>query len=328
MEDEIDELETEIGKMETAQGKADAEADKRKSLYEAEKGDLKDTISGIEGAITALKEAGETDSGLLQEKAQDSVRAALAFLSMKATDAQQHMLMDFVSADPDAMGDKAKHVKRYKFKSNSVIGLLKELKLKFENDLTAADAAETKAENAFQLEKKARDNAKAAANKAKDQKDANLGDVKSDLNDAETNLDNEKADLKADTETRDTTDEDCKTRQDQWDERSKVRDGEIAAITEGIKILAKVSGVRTKAPSNPVPPASPVDFLQVEARDEQDPKAKAVNLLRQTAKEVHSKALERFALEISTHLTGPFDKVNDSVEKMIFRLMDEQAEEE
>merc|ERR1719482_1793419 len=84
-----------------------------------------------------------------------------------------------------------------------------------------------------------------------------------------------------------------------------------------------VSGVRTEAPSNPVPPASPVDFLQVV-----DPKAQAVNLLRQTAKTVHSKALERLALEVSTHLTGPFDKVNDMIQKMIFRLMAEQTDED
>jgi len=87
-------------------------------------------------------------------------------------------------------------------------------------------------------------------------------------------------------------------------------------MTEGIKILAKVSGVRTEAPGNPVPPPSPVFFLQVV-----DPKTKAVNLIRDTAKVVHSKALERLALEVSTHLTGPFDKVNDMIQKMIFRLI-------
>jgi len=43
---------------------------------------------------------------------------------------------------------------------------------------------------------------------------------------------------------------------------------------------------------------------------------------------VHSKALERLALEVSTHLTGPFDKVNDMIQKMIFRLMSEQTDED
>merc|ERR1719183_2688533 len=90
-----------------------------------------------------------------------------------------------------------------------------------------------------------------------------------------------------------------------------------------MKILAKVSGVRTEAPSNPVPPTAPVNFLEVS-----DPKTSAVNLLRQTAKMVHSKALERLALEVSTHLAGPFDKVNDMIQKMVFRLMAEQTDED
>merc|ERR1719169_177491 len=59
-----------------------------------------------------------------------------------------------------------------------------------------------------------------------------------------------------------------------------------------------------------------------------DPKMKAVVLVRQAAKDAHSKALERLAMEVSTHLNGPFDAVNNMIEKMIFRLMDEQKQED
>merc|ERR1719426_207575 len=38
--------------------------------------------------------------------------------------------------------------------------------------------------------------------------------------------------------------------------------------------------------------------------------------------------LERLAVEVSTHLNGPFDQVNNMIEKMIFRLMDEQKQED
>ena len=44
----------------------------------------------------------------------------------------------------------------------------------------------------------------------------------------------------------------------EWEERNAVYDGQDRAIAEAIKILAKVSGVCTEAPSNPVPPPSPV----------------------------------------------------------------------
>merc|ERR1719305_281759 len=55
---------------------------------------------------------------------------------------------------------------------------------------------------------------------------------------------------------------------------------------------------------------------------------KAVTLIRSAAKDAHSRALERLALEVSTHLNGPFDQVNNMIQKMIFRLMDEQKQED
>jgi len=324
LEKQIEELKGEITDFKTAADKAETNDGDRNKAYKTKKTDLKDTIKSIGDAITEMKKAGETDSAMLQESAQNSIRQALAFLSMKASDEQQAVLVNFVSADPKAMGDEGKHVKKYSFKSDNVIELLKELQLKFEDDLTAADVAETKGANAYALEKSARDNAIAAAEKSQKQKEDTLADTESDLAEAEGDLVNEEADLEADEGTLDTTTTSCKTKTREWEERSGIRSNEIEAISQAIKILAKVSGVRTEVPSNPVPPTSPVDFLQVEV----DPKTKAVNLLRQTAKAVHSKALERLALEVSTHLTGPFDKVNDMIQKMIFRLLAEQTDED
>jgi len=94
-----------------------------------------------------------------------------------------------------------------------------------------------------------------------------------------------------------------------------------------MKILAKASGVRTEAPGNPIPPASPVAFLQI-VSDSTNPKMAAVLVLREAAQKTHSHALERLAVEIGAHLTGPFDQVNNMIEKMQFRLMDEQKKED
>merc|ERR1719272_2159881 len=65
-----------------------------------------------------------------------------------------------------------------------------------------------------------------------------------------------------------------------------------------------------------------VSFLQLE-----DPKAKAVNLLKTAASHAHSKALQKLAQEISTY-DGPFDKIKQMIQKMIFRLMSEQKDED
>merc|ERR1719359_844987 len=59
-----------------------------------------------------------------------------------------------------------------------------------------------------------------------------------------------------------------------------------------------------------------------------DPKMKAVALLKEAAQDTHSRALERLAVAVAAHLSGPFDQVNNMIEKMIFRLMDEQKQED
>merc|ERR1719254_221634 len=65
-----------------------------------------------------------------------------------------------------------------------------------------------------------------------------------------------------------------------------------------------------------------ISFLQLE-----DPKTKAVNLLKKAASMAHSKALLKLASEISTY-DGPFDKIKQMIQKMIFRLMSEQKDED
>jgi len=64
-------------------------------------------------------------------------------------------------------------------------------------------------------------------------------------------------------------------------------------------------------------------FLQVE-----DPEARVVNLLRTTATAVHSKSLENLAREISAHKGAPFEVLNESIEKMILKVMAEQTSED
>merc|ERR1719321_744449 len=107
------------------------------------------------------------------------------------------------------------------------------------------------------------------------------------------------------------------------------------------KILAKVTGVRNpdehEIPTKSLLAASRrvfqdssdfravtgvLSFLQTD-----DPKVKAVNLLRQAAEKGHSKALQDLAEQLRTY-DGPFDKVKGMMQKMIFRLMAEQKDED
>merc|ERR1719253_889953 len=217
--------------------------------------------------------------------------------------------MTFIQDDADpvkAAGDQNKHVKKYSFKSDSVTELLKNLKIKFEDDLVAATKAETNAANAYALSKSARDATLKAAETSKKQKETDKGDADSALKKAQADLKDQQDDLKADSATLKATEKSCSMKKSEWQERSAIRSQELEAMAVAVKILSKVSGVRSGAPKNPVPPAAPVKLMQVSSSSmvSPGPQSRAVELLRSTAKTYHSKALERLATEVSARVPG------------------------
>jgi len=317
LEKEIEELEEQLSANEAAAKKAKDIRKDEASNYSDANSDLKKTIKAVQECIKALKGAeGKTESFV----------QLLSLVSHKVSDKQRLVLEHFARPDQLAEGDLEAHVDKYDFKSENVIELLKELKQKFEDDKLAGTKAETAAINAYDLAKEASDNAHDAASKSKKQKETELGTTKADIADAEKNLKSTQDDLEADSATLEQTSKDCRIKKSEWEERSNTRTLEIEAMDQAVKILGKSTGVRTEAPSNPIPPASPAMFLQV--ADSTDPKMKAVALIKEAAQSGHSRALQALAVEVAAHLNGPFDQVNNMIEKMIFRLMDEQKQED
>merc|ERR1719377_61090 len=254
----------------------------------------------------------------------------LSLIGLKATETQRKGLEAFAGRpDQLAAGDEAAHVDKYDFKSENVIELLKQLKLSFEDQKLAGTKAETNAINSYDLAKAARDNAHKAATKSKNEKNVELKDTETAISDTKSELKSTNNDLDADSKSLDETNDACRVKAEEWAKRSETRKLGIEAMDQAMKILAKSSGVRTEAPGNPVPPPSPAVFLQLrQIGSSNDPKMKAVALLKEAAKDANSRALDRLAVEVATHLNGPFDQVNNMIEKMIFRLMDEQKQED
>jgi len=234
--------------------------------------------------------------------------------------------------EPEAVGDYERHIKKYSFKSDRVIELLKDLLLRLRDERSQGTVAETNAVNAYALSKNARDAAILAAQSSKGEKDARLGELQHELVAAEADLQGQKGELQADESSLASTKQNCEKKQREWTERSGVREQEIEAMRAAIDVMAKVARVRTEPPSNPLLPHGASAFLiQVAgASSPEDPRARVVGLLRAAARTAHSKALEHLALEIrSTRLTGGhFDEVINMIQKMLFRLMDEQQDED
>merc|ERR1719401_3184882 len=213
-------------------------------------------------------------------------------------------------------------------------------KLAYEwNEKKAMESEEEMNEwNAYKLAKQARDDAIDAARSAEAEKTRIRSERAAQKSQADSNLAETENMLEADTASMENMDSECKTKKAEWDERSKVRSGELEAMAMAKKILSKVTGVRNPD-THDIPTKSLLESTAAVEQDTSnseaglsflqvvDPKVKAVNLLRKTATSLHNKALERLAQQISTY-DGPFDKIKAMMQKMIFRLMGEQKDED
>jgi predicted nucleic acid-binding Zn-ribbon protein len=181
--------------------------------------------------------------------------------------------------------------------------------------------------NQYELAKKSRDMAVKAAKENKREKQDIDADRSAELAAIEVSLAAEQSELAADTATMEATDQECKTANGEWEERTAVREGEMKAMEMAVKILSKVTGVRN--PDTHEIPKKEFLFLQIASVPSgiKDTKAKAVALLREVGKKAHNGKMEMLANSIMA-FDGPFDKMKAMVQKMIFRLQAEQQDED
>jgi hypothetical protein len=293
--------------------------DEQNKEYEQADKDFDSTIKAIEEVITSLKDTkSATDKLLLSTK---SVRKVLALAEGLVSEKDQQMLASLLTSKAaPKVEDKV-----YTFKSGNVIELLESLKEKFEMDKEEATKAETAALNEYNVAKGAREDALKAAEKAKDEKETLKGEAETALEEMKATLSETEDDLAANEKALEKTTTLCKLKADEWADRQTMRANEIKAMDTAMEILAKVQGVRHEVPQKSELMQNAPSFLQID-----DPKTKAVKILVSESQKlhVHSKALQNLINEIKQHKEGPFDKIIQMIQKMIFRLMAEQKDED
>jgi len=227
-----------------------------------------------------------------------------------------------------AKGDAAAHVDQYDSKSGKVIELLKNLKMEFEDNMRELLKGETNAVNSFKLQEVAAGNSRKAAQSSLKENQKMLAETEKSLAAADLSRKTQTSNLESDTKRQQTTQSSCSKKKAEWDQRSNTRSSELVAFDTAVEILGKATGLATKAPSNPMAPVAPSKFLQIIQSHHRDPRTKAITMLREAAKVTHSQALERLAVAVNAHLNGPMDAVVAMIQKMIFRLKDEQKNED
>jgi len=316
----IRKLTKEISRREASNARALEKRQEDEEEYNEDQTDYDDTIKAFKTAIKAMEMtqfAQVSSQKVLVAKR--AVKKAMVLAESRATEEQMRVFKSFLqtSAAPKTQG--------VDHHGSVVIDLLKSLMADFEKQKAESIKEETEDKNQYNLAKQAQDYAIKEANSNKDAKNTDLSDKQSSLAENEATRDDEEGSLASDTAQLNSVKADCTQKANEWDVRSKTRMGEIEAMSMAVEILAKVTNVRnpdTHEQPKKVYLQKEVSLLQIT-----DPKEKAVALLKEAAGKTHSKALQKLATEIGA-FAGPFDKIKAMIQKMVFRLMAEQKDED
>merc|ERR1719421_1347337 len=323
---EIEQLEADITKDESAKATMESQRGEANTLYGTNKGDLEATIQAVGDAIAALE--GSKPSLVQSEATQAKVQKAMAYVDIFAPQQGKSAAVAFLqsrsSQEPaDEFENRKGRERTYDFKGGDIIETLKNLKLKFEDDLVELNKAETAAVSAHKLADAAKEDEINAATRAKDSKTEIKGQKGEDLASAEADLESSTETLTTSQQELDETKQKCNTRADEYEERMKRRAGETAAMGQAIEVLEKITGTRT-------PESKGVSLMQISKTE--DPRQAIINLLRKAGNTKQTQALAKLADKIA-HLkqtpgSGTFDQIKNMIQKMIFHLMSEQKDED
>jgi len=332
---EISNLDTELTDMNNAAAKAKKIRDDQEALYSDEQGNFDGTITAVDEATDLMKD----NAGLLQTPGGRG-RVQKAVSRAQLSHRQMSQVQSLLQTDSEAAPSKP-DAQAYESKTGGIIETFKGMNSEFEAEKLDSTTAETNKVNAYTLAKAARDSAISAAESSKSEKEGIKSDKESDLSSSKISLSQEKDALVSDSTTLDNTNKECVSKTEEWNTRSAVRKGEITAMQMAQKILSKVTGVRNPD-EHEIPAKSALFAVNTHVQQDTsnlrmalsllqvgdlDPRARAVNLIREAAKTGHSKAMAKLAEELMVY-EGPFDKIKGMMQKMIFQLMAEQKDED
>lgn len=216
--------------------------------------------------------------------------------------------------------------KSYAPQSGQVMGVLKQLKDSFEEDLPAVQKEEAAKQEAFALFKGAKEAEIKQLEETLDSKKAQMAETKEGHWNAKNDLDDVKASLDADKRFLLELNEKCTAGDFEWERRQKMRTAEIQAVSEAIAILTTDEAKDGQQTTFGAKKKAATSFLQLatdsEGMSHMARRARALALLQKAAGE---------ALDLSLLLrmakADPFDKVIKAIDELIEKLKVQQADE-
>jgi len=331
-EEKIPQLESDIKETVAEKAQLDKDLETHKADREQAKEDIaKATAMREKEAAAFLKESTEDKSNLeALTKALAAIEKGMAggFLQTNAAAVLRRLSLsqDMSSADRDLLSSflvgGAHH--QYAPASGEIVGILKQMKDTMEKDLAEVIAAEDTAKSDFEGLVAAKESQIASATKAIEEKIKRSGEVAVEIVNLKEDLDDTTESLAEDKQFLADLEKNCEQKTKEWAEICKMRQEELIALADTIKILNDDDAQELFKKSIPSASAS---LLQVQVTNK-ELRTQALKAL-QSAKRENQNNPNLDLIELALHgKKVSFDKVIAMINDMVVLLGKEQVEDD
>merc|ERR1719387_142075 len=294
-------------------------------------GEAIDVLAEV-GSDQKASEGGEAKASLLTEahflgqksekslrKLKTSLKEALTAVSVLLTQKQRRSLESFLQAP---------FTGTYTSQSGEIVGILKNMRDTFKQNLASARSAEKAALEAHEKFMKIKEDEYNTMKTAYDEKQAKLGENDDELASLRESLEAVQADLANDEEFLAKLLVMCAKKAKEFEERKVLRANEEAAISQAISILNSDAAFeafgKVKATKSG---ATGLSFVQIDRHTQQmSVRESVLRLLQKAARSQKSLKIARIAVLLQAD--NPFTEVLDEIDKMIKLIDEEQKADE
>jgi len=341
---EIGNLEKEVAENTEALDKATAMREKELAAFNAEEKESTVTITNLKNAVVVLS---KHHASMLQSGTGSSTAAELDFLKFinllhnligsknvdmkKIMTAQQHKtLTDFVQSQEEYGSEDQYNLQPYPEQatysltqnkapaSGEIFGILKAMKESFETNLANSQKEEMQAQKDYEALKSAKESEVKEGQNQIDTKTQTLAETDEKNAAAKEDLEDTRASLAADNEFLSTLKLSCQTVDQEFEERTKTRELEMAAVSKALAFLSSDEAhdlfTRTFNPA----------LIQTRTSMKSHRRAQLSQALTAAAKKFEDPRVS--ALAVQARLDA-FTKVKKAIQDMIDKLVQEKKDE-
>jgi len=315
---EIENLNKEVAKNNEALDSATALRAKQLAEFNVEEKDMLQTLTSLKGAVVALSKHHE--AAFLQSSESDQEMAMLtAIVTIQhALKIHAHMLAEVVSPHQRKVVAALSQTQNKQPQSGEIFGILKAMKESFETNIAQAQKDEAENVKGYNDLKSAKEEEIEAGKEQSDSKTDELASTDEKNAQSKQDLEDTRNTVAADTEYLANLKETCRNADQEYEERTKTRQLEIAATSKALEFLSsdEAHDLFTRT----------FNFVQLESTVQSVKRAQAADLLVAAANKSQDPRLSALATNVRARVNG-MGGVKKTIQDMVEKLVQEKEDE-